>query len=57
MQGLNVEPIKLISLLEAVANFSPDPKRVSEAVTLRYALQLQSGTPVQGLAWCMPAAA
>lgn len=57
MQGLNVEPIKLAPLLETVANFSPDPKQVSEALLLWHALKLQSGTPLQGLTWRMPAAA
>lgn len=56
MQALNIEPSKLIPLLESVANLSPNPKEVSQAVTLWHTLQLQNGTS-RRLAWLMPAAA
>lgn len=56
MEGLNVEPSKLIPLLESVANLSPDPQEVSQAVTLWHTVQLQNGT-ARRLAWLMPAAA
>ena len=57
MQAVNVEPNKLISLLETVANLSPDPKQVSEAVTLSRIIQTWSGITVPKIAWRMPAAA
>jgi len=57
MQHLPVEPSKLVSLLEAVANLSPDPKQVYEAVTLCRLVHAQGGSPIRTMAWLMPAAA